>query len=164
MSLSVLFGSFFGFDGLIFIIALVNAGIFYMARKSIMELYDTMHRRVYAPSPKEEREKLIREVETLTDQQVDSLRETAVKWYTIFGTITGIFPLMGILGTVISLLSMVGDKADIQGGFFMALTSTFWGLVFAIIYKFLDGFISPKLEDGERSVELFFNRWQEDKE
>ena len=143
MSLSVLFGSFFGFDGLIFIIALVNAGIFYMARKSIMELYDTMHRRVYAPSPKEEREKLIGEVETLTDQQVDSLRETAVKWYTIFGTITGIFPLMGILGTVISLLSMV---------------------VFAIIYKFLDGFISPKLEDGERSVELFFNRWQEDKE
>lgn len=94
----------------------------------------------------------------MSEQQVDALRERAVRFYTLFGTVTGIFPLLGILGTVVSLLSMVGDGANIQSGFFAALTSTFWGLVFAIVYKFLDGFLSPKLEDGERSAELLMAR------
>lgn len=158
MSLSVLFSSFFGFDGLIFIVAVVNGVVFCLARKSILELYDTMHRRVYAPSAEQEARTVRLEVDHMSEQQVDALRERAVRFYTLFGTVTGIFPLLGILGTVVSLLSMVGDGANIQNGFFAALTSTFWGLVFAIVYKFLDGFLSPKLEDGERSAELLIQR------
>lgn len=158
MSLSVLFSSFLGFDGLIFLVAAANGAVFYLARKSISELYETMHRRVYAPSAEREAQAVRLEVDSMSEQQVDALRERAVRFYTLFGTVTGIFPLLGILGTVVSLLSMVGDGANIQSGFFAALTSTFWGLVFAIVYKFLDGFLSPKLEDGERSAELLMAR------
>lgn len=164
MSLKILFSNFFGFDGLIFFLAAFNGYVFYQARKKIFALYDTMHQRIYAASDKQEQLDVIKEVDKLSDQLVDSLRESAVAVYSFYETVTGIFPLLGILGTVISLLSMVGATADIQGGFFAALTSTFWGLFFAIIYKLLDGIISPKLEDGERSVELFFARGKKEGE
>ena len=76
----------------------------------------------------------------------------------LFVNLTGIFPLLGILGTVISLLGMVGDMTNVQDNFYGALTSTFWGLVFAIIFKFLDGIISAKIEDNEKNVQLYLER------
>ena len=163
MSISVLFSSFFGFDGLIFLVAVGNAVVFYLARKSINELYETMHKKVYTPAVHEETASLRTEVDSMSEQQIDSMREKAVRYYTLYGTITGIFPLLGILGTVISLISMVGDTS-IESGFFAALTSTFWGLVFAIAYKFLDGFLSPKLEDGERAVEVLLAKRAKERE
>ena len=78
--------------------------------------------------------------------------------YSLFVNLTGIFPLLGILGTVISLLGMVGDMTNVQDNFYGALTSTFWGLVFAIIFKFLDGIISAKIEDNEKNVQLYLER------
>ena len=68
---------------------------------------------------------------------------------------------MGILGTVISLLGMVGDMTNVQDNFYGALTSTFWGLVFAIIFKFLDGIISAKIDDNEKNVQLYLERKKE---
>jgi hypothetical protein len=76
----------------------------------------------------------------------------------MFVNLTGIFPLLGILGTVVSLLGMVSDSTDITGNFYGALTSTFWGLVFAIIFKFIDGVISAKIEDNEKTVALYLDR------
>lgn len=72
------------------------------------------------------------------------MRNRTGSLYSLFVNLTGIFPLLGILGTVISLLGMVGDMTNVQDNFYGALTSTFWGLVFAIIFKFLDGIISAK--------------------
>jgi chemotaxis protein MotA len=158
MTLSILFGSFLKFDFLIFLVAAANGVVFYLARKRIRTLYDTMHRTIYAPSAEKEARSAKLEVDGMSEQQVDAMREAAARSYTLYGTITGIFPLLGILGTVVSLLSMVGDSANVQNGFFSALTSTFWGLIFAIVYKVLDGFLSPKLEDGERSAELLMQR------
>ena len=47
---------------------------------------------------------------------------------------------------------------SVQDNFYGALTSTFWGLVFAIIFKFLDGIISAKIEDNEKNVQLYLER------
>ena len=53
------------------------------------------------------------------------------------------------------------DMSNAQNNFYAALTSTFWGLVFAIIFKFLDGVISAKIEDNEKTVALFLQRnWE----
>lgn len=158
MSVPVIFSNIIGFDGLIFIMSAANAVVFRNAKYSSKKLYDSMHRHVYMPSCGDDIRSAKKAAEELTDVKVSAMREKAVAWYTLFVNITGLFPLMGILGTVISLLGMVDNMSDIEGGFFAALTSTFWGLVFAIAFKFMDGLISPKLDDGERAAELFMQR------
>ena len=60
---------------------------------------------------------------------------------------------------------MVEKLSDMQQNFFAALTSTFWGLVFAIVFKLLDGIVlSAKVDDNEKSVALFLDRAPERQE
>ena len=47
-------------------------------------------------------------------------------------------PLLGTLGTVIGLINNSVNPDALQTNFLYALTSTFWGLVGAIVLKFLD--------------------------
>lgn len=47
-------------------------------------------------------------------------------------------PLLGTLGTVIGLINNSIDADALQSNFLYALTSTFWGLIGAIIVKFVD--------------------------
>lgn len=84
------------------------------------------------------------DISGIRETDIVSMRNRTGSLYSLFVNLTGIFPLLGILGTVISLLGMVGDMTNVQDNFYGALTSTFWGLVFAIIFKFLDGIISAK--------------------
>lgn len=158
MSFGVIFGNIIGFDGLIFIAAAVNVLLFRLARSSALKLYESMHKQVYAPSCAEDIAEIKEDISELSDKKVSAMREAAVGRYTLFVNVTGIFPLLGILGTVISLLGMVGTSQSVESGFFAALTSTFWGLIFAITFKFLDSFISPKLDDAERAAELYMQR------
>ena len=48
--------------------------------------------------------------------------------------------------------------ANIQENFFAALTSTFWGLVFAIAFKLCDAFLSSRMEDNDKNVTLLLSR------
>lgn len=158
MSFGVIFSNIVGFDGLIFIAAAVNVMLFMLARKYSLKLYKSMHRQVYAPSCAEDIAEICEEMSELTDKNISEMREQAAGSHTLFVNVTGIFPLLGILGTVISLLGMVGSEQSVENGFFAALTSTFWGLVFAIAFKFIDSFVSPKLDDAERAAELYMQR------
>ena len=92
------------------------------------------------------------------------LRKRSTGLYSIFVNITAIFPLLGILGTVISLIPMVSDMANMQNNFFAALTSTFWGLVFAIVFKLLDSLLSSRIEDNDKNVTLLLERKSEEEE
>lgn len=51
-----------------------------------------------------------------------------------------VFPLMGVLGTVFGLMEQVhaGDVQAMLSSLDTALTSTIWGLIFAIILKIID--------------------------
>ncbi len=158
----VIFSNIFGYDGIIFIAAAANIVIFMLAKHAAVTLCESMHKEVYTPSCGRDIRLITEEIGRMTDRKISALREKAISRYTLYVNITGIFPLLGILGTVISLLGMVGEDSEVTGHFFAALTSTFWGLIFAIIFKFLDGFISPKLDDGERAAELFMQRKAED--
>lgn len=66
----------------------------------------------------------------------------------MFDVIIDIFPLLGTLGTVIGLLGVADSIANIQDKFFLALTSTFWGLLFAITFKALDSLLPPAIYCG----------------
>jgi len=71
-------------------------------------------------------------------------------FYTLFVTFISIFPLLGMLGTVFGLLGLdlaSGDMENIKNNFFIALTSTAWGIIFSIIFKIFHAFISDNVEE-----------------
>lgn len=68
--------------------------------------------------------------------------------YEFFLTAITIFPLLGMFGTVKALLSLdfTNDLAGAQLKFFDALTSTAWGIIFAVIFKIVNSVIASDLE------------------
>ena len=53
---------------------------------------------------------------------------------------------------------MVAEMANLRTYFFAALTSAFWGLVFAIVFKVCDATLSSRMEDNDKSVALLLAR------
>ena len=147
-----------GFDIIIFICAVLNGVFFWLTRKNAAELHGKIHLIVFVPSRRQDPESVLKEVSEIREEEYIELRKKTEVWYSLFVNMTAIFPLLGILGTVISLLPMVANMADMQTNFFAALTSTLWGLVFSIIFKVADGLISPRIEDNDRNVTLLLNR------
>lgn len=147
-----------GYDGIILLLALVN-GIYivpklkshgYRLRKALQgTIYAPIHMFYDTNQPKQ----------TIDLHELQDLREKEVLYYHVFDTINSIFPLMGILGTIIGLLRMVGmDTSLIMSNFTIALTSTFWGLVFAIIFKAVDGTIAPVYMQNQENLQMIFER------
>ena len=155
---SVIFMNFWGYDLIIFIAAVLTAVMYFSLKKSADRLYNKMHLTVFVPDGNLSRKEADNDISGLRETDIVTMRNNMGKLYSIFVNLTGIFPLLGILGTVISLLGLVSDTTAITGNFYGALTSTFWGLVFAIIFKFMDGIISAKIEDNEKNVALYLDR------
>ena len=152
---SVIFMNFFGFDIIIFIAAVFNGFVYYMVKTSSDKLRGKMSHTVYVPHYRLTKNESDKRFDELHEEDVLELKSAADTFYSLFVNITGIFPLLGILGTVVSLLGLVSDIENVAGNFYGALTSTFWGLIFAIIFKFLDGLVSPEIEGNEKSVRLY---------
>ena len=156
MFFKILFSNIIGYDGIIFLLAAGQAALFYLTWMAITKIYVYMHPSDYVPSHSLLEEESMESMPT--EQALVQDLENRTFWYTAYGNLTAIFPLMGILGTVSSLIGMVGDMANFQGSFYMALTSTFWGLIFAIASKIGDSWLSSRLEDDERAVALYLQR------
>ena len=79
-------------------------------------------------------------------------------WHGVLAQIIPIFPLLGILGTVTGLMLQI-QSSDIEGmmnSLDVALTTTFWGLIFAIGLKLLDAlFPSRIIYDVEVMIDDF---------
>lgn len=66
--------------------------------------------------------------------------------YVVASQLIGLFPLLGILGTVLGLIS--SDLTDIDSlvaGLTDALRTTLWGLIWAIVLKAADAVVPGKL-------------------
>ena len=155
---SVIFMNFWGYDLIIFIAAVLTGVIYYKLRESADKLYNKMHLTVYVPDGGASGKEAENDISVIRETDIVTMRNQTGKLYSIFVNMTGIFPLLGILGTVVSLLGLVADDTNVTGNFYGALTSTFWGLVFAIAFKFMDGIISAKIEDNEKTVALYLDR------
>ncbi len=72
-------------------------------------------------------------------------------YYTFFITLISIFPLLGMLGTVFALLGLDMTNAEAisnaKSSFFDALTSTTWGIIFAITFKIINSIFFSDVED-----------------
>ena len=149
----IVFHNFTTFDAAIVIAGAINLFIFFSTKYKADKLYDALHPEDYLPSKKKKRVSL--DINHIDERDAVNLRIQAESNYALYTNITAIFPLLGILGTVKSLLPLVSDLSEMQGDFSAALTSTFWGLVFSIFFKFLDGkCLSFKMDENDRSVTL----------
>ena len=160
----ILFQHFSLIDGLIIIVFFVNVVFFYLpSRDNANILYKHFNTTDCVSSLQDEQRKAIQQKtiqkETLlTDKDLLSKREEMNRYYFGFSIITTIFPLLGMFGTVISLIGMMGANQEMETTlFFGALTSTFWGILSAIVCKLMDTCISYKIEDNEKRIEYLMN-------
>ena len=154
----VILRNLLGFDLIIFVAAALNGACYYLARKNANALSRKLHVTVYVPSRRIDPDSVVKTIRSIDEEKIVAMRKRSESLYAVFVNVTAIFPLLGILGTVVSLLPMVSELSDMQTNFFAALTSTFWGLVFAIIFKLLDGFLSARMEDNDKAVDLLLER------
>ena len=79
--------------------------------------------------------------------------------YTIFITLISIFPLLGMFGTVKALLDldMSEEISALQNNFFSALTSTAWGIIFAVAFKIINSFVQPFIENQITKAKITLN-------
>ncbi len=79
----------------------------------------------------------------------ESRLKMTCRLYTVFVTMISVFPLLGMLGTVFGLLGLDlanGNMSNIRDNFFHALTSTAWGIIFAVIFKIVHACMVDELE------------------
>lgn len=126
---------------LIPVLFVLNLGVYWLARKKISVLEQTVY-------PKGNRRDNIPAELALSDKDCERLRDSTCKAsmaYSFFANTTAVFPLLGILGTVVSLMNLSGTD-DLSANFSSALLTTFLGLVAAIIFKLMDAGLAPRLE------------------
>ncbi len=139
------------------VLFVVNLGVYFLARKKVILLEQTVY-------PKNNRRDGIMAEMAVTDKDCQILRDSggrASMAYSFFANITAVFPLLGILGTVVSLMNLSGTD-DLSANFSSALLTTFMGLVAAIIFKLMDAGISPRLDRALEESDYLIH--QHDKE
>ena len=85
------------------------------------------------------------------------IEENILFFHNVFLTIVSLFPLLGMLGTVVALLNLdftAGNDENLKTNFFLALESTGLGLIFAILSKIIYGLIQHKIESAIEILEL----------
>lgn len=158
--LGIVVKNMLGYDILIVMIACVNGFfIFPRAKAAAKALRKELQPRIYTPVSL-----LLQDIGAGSKapfdlNQLEALREDALKYYSLFTTINSAFPMFGMLGTILSLLGMVNlDQQAVTLNFTVALTSTFWGLIFALLFKAVDATLAPIVSQNEGHVMTLFER------
>lgn len=98
------------------------------------------------------------EITPQTLEDIEAKKQSIVKWYTVYANITAIFPLLGILGTVASLITINGDD-DMMDNLMIALGTTLLGVVCAIVCKVMDASISAPIEQISDDIMYITQRY-----
>jgi len=157
MALILIDNIFWGYDFFIFVIAGAAGLVYWRTWKSANELRDDLRLSFRRKGGGTDAEKITSYAGKDVWEVLLDRRERARFLYSCFEKLSSIFPMLGILGTVMSLLPMVRDIEDMQQNFFVALTSTFWGIVFAIICKGLDASLSARMDENYDEVDRYMN-------
>lgn len=140
------------------VLAAVNIWVYLMARRQIARLEKTVY-------PKSDRLYGVQADLAVSDELCKELRRcssSASMFYGFFANITAVFPLMGILGTVVSLMNLSGTD-DLASNFSSALWTTFLGLIGAIVFKLFDAGISSRLERALDESDYIIHRHNEER-
>ena len=161
--LEVIFKNFLSFDFIIFILAVVNAVILVQTIRFSRKLYDALNPYCWIPggeaSLAEIQGKFARRNRVDSESDIIRLRRRMNAFYIIYENLTAIFPLLGLLGTVVALIPLVNSMGEVPTGlFFSALTSTMWGIIFAIAFKVANGYVASGIEDNEKNIDIYLQR------
>ncbi len=156
--LKIFTSNFWKFDFIIAIFFILNLYKFFTLKKITNTIYGHFNSSDrtsnLSESAQQKLQKSTKEEKMLTARELLDMREKMNKKYSVFTNLTAMFPLFGMLGTVWALIQMVSKfGVSDYSNFFSALTSTFWGIVAALICKFFDSLISYKIEDNEKHME-----------
>lgn len=151
--LSILFNNLWGYDLIIIIAAIVNLALFIAIHRQLTAIKTDFVKTSYLQNDwlvgmssgrrdKPDKAALLEVLNRFTKRK-HKLDQLSV-FYT---SLTSIFPLLGILGTVAALLTM-SDFNDVAVtiNFSKALSSTFWGVFFGALGKFGEGFFTAETE------------------
>ncbi|MBR4146217.1 MAG: MotA/TolQ/ExbB proton channel family protein [Lachnospiraceae bacterium] len=78
--------------------------------------------------------------------------------YATFEQFVPIFPLLGILGTVAGLIQHLDDINKMKEALTLSMSTTFWGLIAAIVLKFADAILVSKTVN---KMELYFDTFEQ---
>ena len=159
----VIVKNFLSFDFIIFLLAIANGFILAQTIRASKKLFDALNPYCWIPggeaSLQEIKGKFARRNRVDSESDIIRLRRRMNAFYVIFENLTAIFPLLGLLGTVVSLIPMVNSLGDVETGlFFSALTSTMWGIIFAICFKVANGWVASGIEDNEKNIDIYLQR------
>ena len=157
----ILLSNLAGYDLIILLLAAVNAALIYpRARQASRLLRNQLQPKTYVP--------INRLMDRVKGRQADdkldlnalfAMRSDEVHYYSIFSAINSAFPLLGMLGTILSLLGMVDlARQDVTLNFTVALTSTFWGLLCALGFKAVDAMLAPSVEQNQENLKMLLER------
>jgi biopolymer transport protein ExbB len=149
-----------GYDLLILLLAVINATVIYPRTKGYsMLLKNQLQPKIYVPvSLLMERVKGKKE-DKLNLNALIGMRSDEIQYYSIFSAINSAFPMMGMLGTILSLLNIVElSQQQVTLNFTIALTSTFWGLIFALAFKAVDATLYPMIEQNKENLKMLLER------
>lgn len=148
----------FGFDGLILLLAGLNVFFYLRAYQSTEQLYRRFNQIHSLGIGKTE------QLETTLTQEIHNLYQESTHHVHLFEQFTSLFPLFGLLGTILSLLRLVDfQNTNVMINFSSALTSTFWGLVLAICFKFIyAAYLSSKVELNKEVHNTMFQELREE--
>ncbi len=154
------FSNIIGYDGIIILLTILNVVLITVPVRMISQKVQSRIKKVvYLPVTVLE-DRISKKSENELDlHELMHMHQQSEKLYQIFVAITSILPLLGILGTVIALLNSANADIELlKTNFTFALTSTFWGLMGAIICKALEGVLSPAVEHNGQSISLLMTR------
>ena len=159
--LGTLFKSLFTTSDIVILLwAIATAVIYWVTYDTTGRLRGHLWNSERRANPKEHREQTPAQILEHEDQALE-MQGRMNQFYALFANFTAIFPLLGMLGTVKALV-MLAPSLSVNGGdveqFFHALTSTAWGIIFAVAFKVLDSFISVRVESNNKELDTLLER------
>ena len=140
-------------NAIIAVVAVINVIFFLKTRKAIKRAEEMYN-------PKNDKVNRVSASMQWNNEQISELkklRRGLVTKYAWYANITAIFPLLGILGTVAALVTY--SDVTMMENFMVALTTTFWGVLFAIFFKSIDAIISGPMdvfiEDADHVIQEY---------
>lgn len=139
---------------LIIIGAVADAVLFFFVRKKALEIKDSALQG--ALTSKATGESVEKKVSYIKKQDFIDASGWLKVYYSLYSNISAAFPLLGILGTVVSLINMT-DLESAAASFMSALDTTLWGLICGIITKVADSWLSPHYETALDEADLIIH-------
>lgn len=147
-------------DWYILVAFVLTLGILITTIVFTYRLYQKLNPSERMANPQEGKQRYPETLSEVKEFENDVLKQRTIMnlFYSLFANAVSIFPLLGMFGTVKALIGFAGENAAEMELFFQALTSTAWGIIFAVLFKIADAVISVPVAANNKEVDTLLER------